>query len=63
MSTGSGITIARNSWSSDKETTVEAIYQKSELLQSKADLLKMDAMNADEGSEERIIEGIRKLVS
>jgi len=58
-----GITIARNSWSSDKETTVEQYITKSELLQTKADLIKMDAINQDEGTEERIIEGIRKLVS
>lgn len=58
-----GITVARNNWSSDKETTVETYIKNSELLQSKADLLKMDALNSDEGSEERIIEGIRKLVS
>jgi uncharacterized protein len=58
-----GITIARNSWSSNKETTVEQYINKSELLQTKADLLKMDAMNQDEGTEERIIAGIRKLVS
>lgn len=58
-----GITIARNSWSAGKETTVEQYINKSELLQTKADLLKMDAMNDSEGDEERIIQGIRKLVS
>jgi uncharacterized protein len=58
-----GITIARNSWSSGKETTVEQYINKSELLKTKPDLIKMDTMNEDEGSEERIINGIRKLVS
>jgi len=58
-----GITVVRNSWSSDKTTTVENYLQNSDLLSSKSDLLKLDAFNADEGTEERIIEGIRKLVS
>ena len=58
-----GITIARNSWSSDKETTVEQYLNDSELLDTKADLIRMDTMNEDEGTEDRIIEGIRLLVS
>jgi uncharacterized sporulation protein YeaH/YhbH (DUF444 family) len=58
-----GITISRNSWSAGKETTVEQYINKSELLQTKPDLIKMDAVDQEEGTEERIIEGIRKLVS
>ncbi|MDF1547171.1 MAG: DUF444 family protein [Bacteroidales bacterium] len=58
-----GITIARNNWSSGKETTVEQYLKSSQILQTKADLVKMDAMDSDEGTEDRIIEGIRRLVS
>jgi len=58
-----GITIARNNWSSGKETTVEQYIKNSQILQTKADLIKMDAMDSDEGTEDRIIEGIRRLVS
>lgn len=58
-----GITIARNNWSANKETTVETYLNKSELLQTKGDLIKMDAMNEEEGDEDRIIKGIKKLVS
>jgi uncharacterized protein len=58
-----GITIAKNSWSSGKETTVEQYLNNSELLKTKSDLIKLDSMDQEEGNEERIIEGIRKLVS
>lgn len=58
-----GITVAKNSWSSNRETTIEQYIKKSNLLENKSELLKMDAMNSNEGTEERIIEGIRRLVS
>lgn len=59
-----GITVAKNSWTPDsKTTTVEKNIEDSGLLKEKADLLKMDAMAATNVSEERIIEGIKKLVS
>jgi uncharacterized sporulation protein YeaH/YhbH (DUF444 family) len=59
-----GITIARNSWSgSDKETTVEAYVNNSNLLKEKNNLLRMHAMNSEEATEDMIIEGIRKLIS
>jgi len=58
-----GITIAKNSWSSGKETTVEQYLNDSELLKTKSDLIKLDSIDQEEGNEERIIEGIRKLVS
>jgi len=58
-----GVTVARNNWSSGRETTVEQYLNNSDLLQAKSDFLKLDAMDADEGTEDRIIEGIRKLVS
>jgi uncharacterized sporulation protein YeaH/YhbH (DUF444 family) len=58
-----GVTVARNNWSSGRETTVEQYINKSDLLKTKSDLLKMDAMDANEGTEDRIIEGIRRLVS
>jgi uncharacterized protein len=58
-----GITVARNNWSSGRETTVEQYINNSDLLNVKSDLLKMDAMDSNEGTEDRIIQGIRKLVS
>ncbi|MBN2681654.1 MAG: DUF444 family protein [Bacteroidales bacterium] len=59
-----GITVAKNAWTPDsKTTTVEKNIIDSGLLKERADLLKMDAMVATGVSEERIIEGIKKLVS
>jgi hypothetical protein len=47
----------------DKPTTVETYINDSGLLKEKDNLVKMDAFPADEATEERIIEGIRKLIS
>ncbi|OFY38248.1 MAG: hypothetical protein A2W91_18960 [Bacteroidetes bacterium GWF2_38_335] len=59
-----GITVAKNSWTpDDKTTTVEKNIESSGLLKEKSDLIKMDGMSATNVSEERIIEGIKKLVS
>lgn len=59
-----GITVAKNAWTSlDKPTTVETYINDSGLLKEKENLVKMDAFPADEATEERIIEGIRKLIS
>ena len=57
-----GVTVAKNSWGSGKETTVEKNLNASGLLKDKADLIKMDVMVAENADENRIIEGIRKLV-
>lgn len=59
-----GITVAKNSWTSlDKLTVVENYISESGLLKEKAELLKIDAFPAEEATEGRIIEGIRKLIS
>ncbi len=57
-----GITIARNSWGSSGETTVEKYIESSGILKEKPDLIKMDMMVAADSTEERIIEGIKKLI-
>ncbi|NTW34365.1 MAG: DUF444 family protein, partial [Bacteroidetes bacterium] len=58
-----GITIAKNSWTAlDKPTVVESYISDSGLLKEKADFLKMDAFSADDATEDRIIEGIKKLI-
>lgn len=58
-----GITIAKNSWSGGKITTIETYIDKSKLLSSQSEKIRLDAFKADGASEDRIIEGIRKLVS
>jgi uncharacterized sporulation protein YeaH/YhbH (DUF444 family) len=59
-----GITVAKNSFTSlDKPTVVENYISESGLLKDKAELIKMDAFPADEATEDRIIEGIRRLIS
>lgn len=59
-----GITIARNTWSNTAElSTVEKYMNGSGLLREKPDFIRMDAMVAESASEERIIEGIKKLIS
>ena len=58
------VKLAKNSWTSeDKSTTVEGTIEKSKLLTESPDLIRMDAFSASGVSEERIIEGIKKLVS
>ena len=57
-----GISISKNNWSKDKNTVVENYLNNSGLLKDKADFLKLDAFNADEVSEDRLIEGIKILV-
>ena len=58
-----GITIARNNWSNAADlSTVEKYMDSSGLLKEKPDLIRMDAMIAENASEERIIEGIKKLI-
>ncbi|MDD3739794.1 MAG: DUF444 family protein [Bacteroidales bacterium] len=59
-----GITVAKNSWGSeDRDTTVEKYFESSGLLKEKHDLIRMDGFAASQGTEDRIIEGIKKLTS
>ncbi|MBN2668219.1 MAG: DUF444 family protein [Bacteroidales bacterium] len=58
-----GVTVAKNSWSSSKKTTVETYLDKSELLNTHSDVIKIDAFKADGVTQDRIVEGIKKLVS
>ncbi len=58
-----GITIARNSWSSSANTTIETYIGKSNLLKDMPDKIRLDSFKADGANEDRIIEGIRKLIS
>jgi uncharacterized sporulation protein YeaH/YhbH (DUF444 family) len=58
-----GITIAKNSWSRGGETTVEKYMNRSGLLKEKPDLIKLDAFQATEGNEDRIIKSIKLLVA
>jgi len=57
-----GITVAQSSWSSGK-TKVETNLDTSGLLKSKPELIRLDSFQAEKASEERIIEGIKDLVS
>ena len=59
-----GITIAKNAWAqAQTATVVEEYFDNSGLLKEKSQLLRLDAFMAEEASESRIIEGIRKLIS
>ncbi len=57
-----GITIAEHSYGNKGHTEVQNYLNKSGLLDQAQDLLRVDNMSEDE-SEDRIIEGIRKLIS
>ncbi|MEN8122631.1 MAG: DUF444 family protein [Bacteroidota bacterium] len=57
-----GISISKNSWSKDKDTVVENYLNESGFLKDKPEFIKMDAFNADNVSEERLIQGIKILV-
>ncbi|MBE9487496.1 MAG: DUF444 family protein [Chloroflexi bacterium] len=57
-----GITIAEHSYASPGGTEVERYLKRSGLLQQAEELLRLDSMKEDV-PEERLIEGIRKLVS
>jgi uncharacterized sporulation protein YeaH/YhbH (DUF444 family) len=57
-----GITIARNSWSSSANTTIETYINKSNLLKDRPDKIRLDSFKADGANEDRIIEGIKKLI-
>jgi len=57
-----GITIAEHSYGTSGNTEVQAYLKKSGLLEQAQEMLRLDNMSEDEG-EDRIIEGIRKLIS
>jgi len=57
-----GITIAEQSSNAVNSTEVERYLKKSELLDEKSKLLRLDVMKED-SDESRIIEGIKKLIS
>lgn len=56
-----GITVAKNAYSSGT-TTVERYIQSSGILKEKAELIRMDSFSSIDADENRLIEGIRKLV-
>ncbi|NJL13918.1 MAG: DUF444 family protein [Microscillaceae bacterium] len=59
-----GITVAKNNWSGYGDaTTVERYFEESGLLKEYADLLRLDSMMADKATENRVIEGIKRLVA
>jgi hypothetical protein len=59
-----GITIAKNSWTTeDRPTVVENYLEKSNILKERPDLIKMDSFSSTEADEGRIIESIKKLIS
>ncbi len=57
-----GITIAENSYGKPGETEVQKYLEKSELLEKKSKLIRLDVMQED-ANETRLIEGIKKLIS
>ncbi len=58
-----GITVAKNSWTStDSPTIVERYFDNSGLLKQRADLLRLDSFSSTDVTEERIVEGIRKMI-
>ena len=58
-----GITIAKNSWGSYSDyTTVERYIEDSGILNELPELVKLDTMVAEKVTEERIIEGIKRLI-
>ncbi len=57
-----GITIAKNNWSSGGQTIVEKYIERSGLLKDKAKLIKLDTIESQSANENRIIDGIKKLV-
>ena len=57
-----GITIAEHLYSGDRKTQVETYINQSGLLDTHGNLLRLDSMGED-APEERIIEGIKKLIA
>lgn len=57
-----GITVARHDYGANYSTEMERYMRESGLLEKHPELLRMDVM-ADDDREERLVEGIRKLIS
>jgi hypothetical protein len=57
-----GITIAEHGTATSGATEVERYLKKSDLLNTKASLIRLDTMNK-EADEPRLIEGIKRLIS
>ena len=57
-----GITVAKNGWSGSNNTVIETNIENSGILKEKSDLVRLDSFSSEEASEDRIIEGIKKLV-
>ena len=57
-----GITVAKNSWTTASQTTVEKYLEKSGLLQTHKDVIRIDSFSASSAQEDRIIKGIKKLI-
>lgn len=57
-----GITVAKNSWGSMGQTTVEKYMERSGLLKERPDFIRLDSFAAESATEKRIIEGIKTLV-
>ncbi len=57
-----GITVAKNDWT-QSTTVVEKYLEKSGLLKERPDILRLDAFPSRDSTEDRVIEGIKKLVS
>ena len=57
-----GVTVAKNSWSAST-TVYEKYLENSGLLKEKADLFRLDSFPAEGSGENRLIEGIRKLIT
>jgi uncharacterized sporulation protein YeaH/YhbH (DUF444 family) len=58
-----GITIAENTYSARNNTTVEKYIKNSKLLEKYPDVIHLDSFKAAEANEERLIEGIKILIS
>lgn len=58
-----GITIARNPWGGATKSTVEKYFERSSILKERPDLIKIDGFDAETYDENRIIQGIKILVS
>ncbi len=58
-----GITIAKNNYSMRSTTVVENYLNESKLLEKYSDVLHVDIFNAEEATEDRIIQSIKALIS
>ncbi|MEJ5287476.1 MAG: hypothetical protein CH6_0935 [Candidatus Kapaibacterium sp.] len=58
-----GITIARNPWGGATKSTVEKYFERSSILKERPDLIKIDGFDAETYDENRLIQGIKILVS